>query len=376
MGRYGALKVGLVRAHFGLGMVANAGEDGPPNSVAQSPFGYARQHDRNLRAQLSLFVFEPRRRPEGLQVPLALMAAVDRVIDDDTVQHAQGDRAWQAMGGAMVHVGDLRLMLGLLRREQQYAQGGETKIWLTAASGRYDWRAQGHHLWAEGEFAGYFGETDLTQSPILPGPFEVWATGWVGRVGYRQRVLEAVFETGAASGDSNPFDDKVRGFAFDREYRVGLLLFNEALRQHSAVAALNAADPDLKGHPARGFDQIPTGGALENTVYVNPRVALHLGEGLSLLFGYVYARSEEPVADPFHSGLVGGTPAGWRGRAQARSLGHELDLGIAFVRPMGPFEGRWSLQFAWARLGEAFAPVAGDAQSPLLAGQFAGEVRW
>ena len=375
-GRFGALKAGLVRAQFGLGAVANAGEDAPTDSVAQSPFGYAREHDRNLRAQLAVFPFEPVTRRGQSQVPLALVVAADRVIDDDTANYDDGDRASQIMGGALVRLGDFRLAAGMLKRHQTYAEGGRTDVWLAALSGRYDWFRKGHRLWVEGEFASYFGDTTLVQSPTVAGPFDVQATGWVARAGYARSAVETVVELGYASGDSNPFDNQVRNFTFDREHRVGLLMFNESLRQQTAVGAYNAADPRLRGNPTRGFDQVATGGAVQNAIYLNPRAAFQMGRGLTLLAGYLYGRSEEPVADPFQSGVQGGLPVAWRGRKNARELGHEVDVGLGYTRRMGPFEGRFKVQYAWFAPGEAFDGPNGEAAPNVVGAQVQTEVRW
>ncbi len=377
VGRYVALKMGLVRGQFGLGIVANAGEDAEPDRPEQSPFDVAYAHDRNLRFQLALLPFEPvRLKRGGVRNPLALVVAADAVMDDDTANWSHGDRTYQVLSGALLHLDGLRLAAGTLYRQQAYAEGGETAVWVAAVTGRWDVLRHTHRLWVEGELASYFGESDLSQSAVREGPFDVRATGWVARAGYGRSGYDLVLEGGFASGDDNPFDDQINTFTFDREHRVGLLLFRQAMRINSAATAYNAADPTFRGTPSRGFDQLPTGGAIQNAIYINPRLRHRVVDGLTADLGYVYARSAVPVADAFQSGLAGGAPVGWRGARGARELGHELDFGLAYDWRLTYALLRFRTQLAVFLPGEAFQTALGE-DAPTQWGALSHlEVRW
>ncbi|MCA9545928.1 MAG: hypothetical protein KC613_16100, partial [Myxococcales bacterium] len=376
-GRWLALKVGLVRGQFGVGLVANGGEDADPEEVGQSPFDVAYEHDRNLRLQLAVFPFEPKTDKRGkTQAPLALVVAADAVMDDDTASWEAGDRTYQVLGGALARFGPVRLAAGTLYRDQAYAEGGETKVWLAALTGRWDILQRTHRLWIEGELDSYFGTSTLSQSAVRPGAFDVQATGGVGRLGYGRAEYDLVFEGGYASGDDNAFDDRINTFTFDREHRVGLLMFRQAIRQSSAATAYNVADPTYRGSPSRGFDQLANGGAIQNAIYVNPRFRYRLPGDLRLDLGYVWARSAVPVTDAFRSGLAGGAPVAWRGAAEATALGHEVDLGLGYDWRLEPVTVRLRSQVGVFVPGEAFQDARGADAPTMWAGLTQVEVRW
>lgn len=351
-----ALKLGLVRSHFGFGTVANDGEDADPHSVRASPFGFAREGDRNARAQVAVFPLTPGLSTDGRSTrPLTLTVAADAIVDDERARWVDDDRAYQILGGAFVDVADVRAGAGAVYRTQTHEEGGETEVWIAVASARYDAAFDPVALWVEGELAAYFGETTLSQSVFVEDPYTVRAIGGVGRLGTAWKQLEAVVEGGYASGDDNPFDSEVRGFTFDRAYRVGLLMFPEALRAQSAVTAHNIADETFRGAPPRGYDSIPTGGAIQGAVYLNPRVAYTPFPAATLYLGYLYGRTEEAAVDAFRSGVAGGDPVSHSGAVDAHELGHEVDVGVAYTRQFPGVRVRGKAEFAYFAPGEVFA---------------------
>lgn len=376
-GEHMALKLGLVRSHFGLGIVANDGEDAELGSVRDSPFGFAREGDRNVRAQLAVFPLRPGVGGDGRSTrPLTLALAADAIYDDDSARWRDGDRAYQLLGGAFVDVGDLRVGAGLEYRTQDYDEGGETDVWVAVATARYDLLHAPLFAWVEGEMAGYFGETTLAQSVFHEAPTEVFALGGVARAGARWDVLEGVFEFGYASGDDNPFDDQVRSFTFDRSHRVGMLMFGEALRAHSAVTAHNIEDETFRAQPPRGYDAIPTGGAVRDAIYLNPRVAYAPVRGASVYLGYLYGRTEEPATDTFRSGVAGGTSTGPRGAVDAYTLGHEVDVGVSYRRRVWALELSAKAELAWFAPGEVFDTAEGDAADDMTGAWLQLEAAW
>lgn len=376
-GRWLALQFGLVRAHFGTGMVANAGVDFDPGDPLSQPFGFGREHDRNLRALVSFFPLEPVRTAGRTRNPLALVVAADAVVDDDTANWRDGDRAYQVLAGARLELPRLSALGGALYRSQDYDEGGTTEVWIAAGSAKWAAIEGAHRLTVQGEVAVTSGETTLSQSPVRSGPFDVAAAGAVGRVGYGRSWYDLVFEAGFASGDANPFDDRVRAFTFDREYRVGLLMFAEATRLSNAVTAANVSDPSYRGVPPRGYDTLATGGAVQNAIYLQPRLLVQPLDGLSVAVGYLYGRSHEPVADAFRSGLAGGAPVAWRGKRDAHALGHEIDVAVRWRwQPSDLVALVSGLQFAWFSPGEAFETDRGNAAADQLGLLYHLEARW
>ncbi len=378
-GQYLALKTGYFRTHFGLGVLSNDGTD--PQlvdgrwSVEESPFGFAHDADTSARVQVAVFPLPSFVAGDGTSArPLTLLLAGGAVTADDTVDDP-GDAAWEALGGVLFRTADLQIGAGTQYRNQTYAEGGETEVWVPVLYARYDVLYRPATLWVAAEGAGLVGETTLVQSVLRESPFEVRAMGGVARVGALWEALEGVLEVGYASGDDNPFDDQVRQFSFDREYRVGLLMFDEALRQTTAVTAYNAADETYRGEPSRGFDSLASDGAVRGAVYLNPRVGYSIA-GASLVVGYVYGRSEEPYADAFRTGLAGGVPTGHRGAKQPQELGHEVDVGLSYGGRVGPLALQGRAQLAWFKPGDVFETATGDAASDMTGYWLYVEAGW
>lgn len=373
-------KVGLVRPHFGVGLVANAGEDATPRSVRESPFGYAKRGDRVGRLQVAYFPLGVVEHPvHGAVPPVVVFGAGDMVVDDDV--RRLGDRVGQGLVGVMLNTERVLLHLGLGRRHQTHGTGGETEVDLGVLYGRATLIERSRwSLWAEGEMAGYSGTSTLSESVTDPSPVDMLSAGSVLRLGLTHRDFEAVIEGGVASGDDSPFDREAHGFTFDRDYRVGVLLFNELGRANSAVEALNLTDETYRRRPPRGYAYLPTAGAVRNAVYLNPRGVLKLTNAAALYAGYLYAMAEESPADAFQSGLQGGQPVGHRGARDAQLLGHELDVAVDYhldgILMSVAHQVRVKATFAVLFPGRAFDNAVGDAAETVYGAWLQGEARW
>jgi hypothetical protein len=379
IGSHMAVSFGLTRSSWGLGMLAN---DGGPREVAEgaSPFGFARHADRVVRAQVLVF---PLGRPTGngpdgesQEPPLTVALAADAVVDDDTANWAHGDRAWHAVGALRGRIEGLRGGIYGVHRVQDHAEGGETQVTVLDLHVRQDLYASDIRIWAELEMAITFGETTYAENALDLGPQDVLAGGGIFRVGTRGGGLGIVLEGGYASGDDNPFDTEQRAFTFDREHRVGLMMFREALARSTAVAAANIADPTHRASPPRGFHRAATGGAVRGAVYINPRVTYEIVEGLQVMVGYLHATSDGFYTDPFQSGLQGGTSMGTRGVPLPRTFGDELDLGLDYVLDLKPLRLRFRGELAWFDPGDIFASFEDPDPADQLGGWLHGEVRW
>lgn len=351
-----ALKVGLTRSSWGLGVLANDGEEPRPDDEG-SPFGFAQRSDRVVRAQLAVFPLAARER--GAEPPLTVAIGFDGVIDDDTARWSEGDRAYNFISAVRGVVDRFAGGFYAVHRRQGHAEGGETVVTVLDLHARLDLvREPTLATWIEGEGAVILGSSSLSRSPLHEGSFDVAAAGGVGRFGVRAGAFTGVLEVGHASGDDNPFDDELRAFSFDREYRVGLLMFRELLRTSTAVSAYNLADPAWRGVPPRGYDNIATAGAVRGVTYVNPRVTVRPVEGLHLYAGLLYAESDADYVDPFRSSLAGGAPVGPNGALAASALGLELDFGVRYAFDLGPVEVHARAELAWLDPGEVFDRAA------------------
>ncbi len=376
--RYGAAQVGLTRSDFGMGTLAGGGEDPDPFKVRQSPFGYATSFDRVARAMLVGFPFAPRTPPGGgpAAPPLAIALAADAVVEDDTATWADGDRAYQLIAGVFGGVAGFTGGVGGILRQQSYEEGGETEVAIGLVTGRYDLLRGDSRLYVEAEVTGYTGSTDFVRSALRPGDFDIVAVGGLARVGGGHGPFDGVLEAGLASGDDNPVDDEVRTFTFDRNHRVGLLMFGEYSRLTSAVASYNLADESFREFPSRGFDQIANGGAVQNALYLNPRVVARIEPSFALTLGYLYARSEERFVDPYRTALAGGVPTGHRGASEARELGHEVDLGLAWRARLPGVQLTLRGQGAVFVPGEVFDTADGDEAPTVMGYWLHAEVQW
>lgn len=360
-----AIELGLARSAWGLGLLANPGEPVAFDDDESSPFGTPRTADRNLRAQVAAFPLG-RPRPDAAP-PLTVALAFDAVIDDDTARFSDGDRAYQGIAAVRGHTGPVAAGFYAVHRRQRHHEGGETIVTVLDVTGRVTLvHRPGLETWLEGEGALILGSSSLAQSPTDPGAFDVGAAGGVLRFGVRAGVFTGVLEAGTASGDDNPFDDQLHTFSFDREYRVGLLLFRELLRAESAVTAANIADPTCRGAPPRGYDALATEGAVRGASYVNPRATFHITPDLRLDLGFLWAASDGDYVDAFQAGLIGGAPVGPRGARAQAGLGYELDAGLRYRLRVGEalvLEAR--LQGAWCRPGAVFDTARGAAADDL-----------
>jgi hypothetical protein len=301
------------------------------------------------------------------------------VLDDDVRRF--GDWVNTGLFGGGLGNEWVQAMFGLGRRHQTHSGGGETEVDFAVVSAYATLiRQEKWSLWAEGELAGFSGTSTLSESVLDPSPVDILSGGGVLRLGLTTPGFETVLEGGVASGDDSPFDREAHAFTFDREYRVGLLLFGELARANSAVEALNIADGRFRSRPPRGYDHLPTAGAVRNAIYLNPRVMYSIDSRSTLYAGYLYATAEESMADAFRSGLNGGQPVGPRGARAAELLGHEIDLAVEYqltgllrnVADMVLVKVTGAVLFP----GRAFDDAFGKSADMVYGGWLQGEANW
>ena len=189
-------------------------------------------------------------------------------------------------------------------------------------------------------------------------------------------TLSTVLEAGYASGDTNAFDRTQNTFRFDSNHRVGTILYPHLLRTLTAVSAHNIDDPNFRADPPRGFEKLPTQGAVENSVYFTPRLMWAIHPSLSVNIGWLWARSATPWSDAYRTGLNGGTATGPYGRTGSTDLGQEWHVGADYTVSFSQVQLVSRGWFTRCEPGEIFKTASGSSLEPLYGGGLMMGVLW
>jgi len=372
----GYVKIGRQVSNWGLGLVAN---DGAARPMA---FGMSHWGDVVDRAQLvvkpvGLFTRDPKRNP------LYLVGAVDRVWRDDTANQDQDGHTFNFIGSALVRFPWIEGGFYMVRRHQAFreqplawdCEGGscaldtglnaerlETQAWVLDAFLAVERRFGPVRVYGAGEAAWILGNTELFRNADIDR-HRLEEVGFVARAGVEYGMADLRLELGYASGDTDSGDDRIRGFSFDRDYRVGLVLFPQYLARLTAISAWNLSRPEHSYMAPAGVSHLPTDGALTNALYVNPVLKLAPTDRVHVLIGLLWAQAEERAYDPFQSNMVAGSEVkGWRGAPRKRALGWEVDLAVGYDWDLAGWTYlRTVLEAGWLRPGDAFETADGTA---------------
>ncbi len=125
-------------------------------------------------------------------------------------------------------------------------------------------------LYSEAEFVHISGDT--TGGVPFPGAnLKKTASidGFAGRAGYITELWDAILEVGYSSGDADLSDPKFTQRALHPDYNVGLILYEDIIRERSArvfgPSFIGVSPPD----GAKGF---MTNGGVINSWYLHPKV--------------------------------------------------------------------------------------------------------
>lgn len=317
----GKFDLGLTTSNWGLGLVANDGASDP--LFGRSDFG-----DRVFRLRYAT-------RP-GEQ--WTLVAAADLVAADDSADVLDGQAAGQGVV-ALLHGAKSPTTLGVygvFRHQVENAfdpPGNErvTDVGVLDAYARVQrpvgrWTAE---LGVEG--AGIVGRTARSASYNARDGLDVLAGGAAARLAAtdaKQR-LGLHLRGGVASGDGHPDDGASNAFTFDRDYDVGLVLFDEVQGALDAAAYGQLSNPEYSGQAPDGADALVSEGALRGAAYVQPAVVVNARPWLAVRLGAVVAWSMAPVAQPFESFRNGGVPTNHLGvETSGYYLGSEVDWAL------------------------------------------------
>ncbi len=391
-GATGALRVGRMPSHWGMGLVENGGgssyldpEPNRPPEVAprlgrdtflDDDFGdnhvgstadramlivrpvalYRAVRGRNQRPSplaigyaygvvseapfLAAEPFERRFRPFGQQ---GFLSRGGRDDLDEHVGFAVWDDPYWAPGGWLsrdtdeLHIG----FYGIMRRGEEGstvpsaappgADGG-TRVWI--ADAWYRVRYGPFYSEAEGFRAG--GDTyGGLPFPVANRDKELDAAAGVARLGFvsrdprfdpirqlvgvepYERDLWAIeMEGGRARGDRDVDDDRVRQRALHPDFNVGLILFEEILRE---LSARTYGPPFFSQERPRGAVEMFTQGGVVNANYLFPKLRYHLPVGDTVLVAGLLMAWVDELAESGTSGMF------FAGQTGSRYLGTELD---------------------------------------------------
>jgi hypothetical protein len=324
----GQFAVGRTLSTWGLGLIAQAGDDDPLQ------FGVRRGGNIVHRAQYAILPGALFHKGDPFKAfPLALAIAYDDVVTDDLVQY-NGDEAQQVVAAALYRGKELQAGAYGVWREQKDRNGLRLDVTIVDAFAAYGRKFGdvGIKLAAEGVYI--FGTTTWLRSANTPDGSDVAQVGGLARAEVTAKNVTVRLDAGYASGDSRPLDDTLRNFRMAADYRAGLVLFQQVQRRHGLTAEQRLSDPRYSANPPEGVERVRTDGAVTQALFLHPVVRAQATEHLALLFGAVYAEAPADVADPFQSYLAGGTPTGPRGAKNKRSLGTEFDAGIELRLPL------------------------------------------
>jgi hypothetical protein len=367
----GLLQAGQMPSHWGMGMVANGG-----NGEEETDFGDVRFGDiveRLLFATRPLVGFMGPK--SELAQHVAVAAGADLVYRDRFAQLVVknggglqiGDVAWQGLLAVIYDPSDRsRAGVYLARRVQNFAAGGgDLHIWIFDAHLRHTQSVEslGLLLSLEGEAAQIYGGTSHAPNLSALGTTRVTQQGAALRAGAARGQFEAELEGGYASGDSNPFDDRATNFQMNRDFKVGLVLFDEVMMFQTQNAARRLSDPNLSGAPPPGLDLLPSEGAVTNALYLKPTLrwkpALLRGT-LRFIGSALFARAPQPVVDPYQA-LVSSAPKNAFGHDAGRNYGVELDAAVGYrARIAGPLGFESGVQMGYLIPGDAFTRLDGS----------------
>ena len=366
----GVVKVGQMPSQWGMGMVANSG-----NGENTTDFGDARYGDI---VDGALFATRPLAGFLGPKSELAQELAVavsGEVIYRDRFAQLVvknggglqiGDVAWQGVGALIWDPGErTRVGFYVARRVQSFAAAaGNLHIWIYDAHLRHSWTLDsGMVLSFEGEAAQIYGGTNHAPNLSAPGQTRVTQQGAALRGGLARGQIEAELEGGYASGDANPFDDQATSFQMNRDFKVGLVLFDEVLMFQSQNAARRLSDPKLLGAPPQGLDLLPTEGAVSNALYLKPTLRYKprlLGGGLRLIGSVLFARAPQPVLDAYQA-LVSSAAKNAFGHDAGRNYGVELDGAVGYQAKLsGALGFETGVQAGYLFPGDAFTRADGS----------------
>ena len=367
---FGRFAVGLTTSHWGLGMLANDGDTDPW-------FGQNELGDRTLRASLTTGAFG--------QENLYFTVAADRVLADDIARWTEEQAAWQGVGSLYYATANTKAgVYGVYRYQREQAEDRTTRVGVADGFLDHTWEGPGvTWLRFQGEVAGILGSTDRATTYSSRETIAVMsggATGSLQLISDEDQVWLVTTRAGWASGDADPDDGVSRDFTFDREFDVGMVLFDQVLGRVEGATYDLLSDPGNSGQPPDGVDAIATEGAFRRAAFVQPIVDVNPHQILLLRAGVSASWATAPHAQPFYTYRAGGTPTNHHNAVvDGRLLGTELNWLVSLhdflhgTKNLSNIHPDLTVQGGHLLVGPALAGAGPDRIDLFLA---TGRLRW
>lgn len=317
-----AVEAGLVTSHWGLGMLANDGAHDP--YFGRSDFG-----DRVVRVRVAS-------RPMGADSPLLFAVAGDRVVEDESADWdlaGDGQAAWQAIGTVLwaQKDGPKGGVYGVYRHQVEADAERETDVVVLDLYGDLPITVGSATVRVAAEAAAIQGRTDRAQSYNSRDGLDVRSSGATGLVEVQTAGLpgRALLRAGWASGDGDPDDGTSADFTFDRDFDVGMVLFDELLGAVDAAAYAQVSDPEHAGQAPDGAELLVAEGAFRRATFVQPLLVVTPKPWMDVSAGVLAAWATAPISQPFTTTRNGGVPTNHLGEATSGyALGTEFDWAV------------------------------------------------
>jgi|APLak6261679142_1056127.scaffolds.fasta_scaffold00201_19 hypothetical protein len=364
----GAFRVGQQTSQWGLGLLANDGNSDPQAG------DFGQQHFGNLTYR-AILAARPLFGKGGAWKAAEVAIAADLIVRDNLAEFSKGDRAFQGVLALRFNK-DPENNVGVYavyrnQRNILVTDGGKaTDAFVIDFAGRWELFKRRHREFKLGwEIVGITGTTTQARNENA-ALLKVAQFGMAIKSTYRVGRTFIYLDGGYASGDQNPSDDRVENFRFDRDYKVGLILFDQVMAYQSGRSGVRAADPNLAGVPPEGADLIGTAGSITGAWYLFPRVRIAMADWLDAYGGPLFAFGTAKLTDPFNSRINGGTSLNSLGGKPGSYLGTELDLGVqARFKPIPELTVTVTGEGGLFLPGDAFTLPAGGTMLPVAFGR-------
>ena len=212
-------------------------------------------------------------------------------------------------------------------------------------------------LYAETEVMAIFGETfGGVPFPSKNRKKKAEITGGVVRLGYLatdekgEKLFDAVLEAGHASGDDSLPDQDFKQRALHPDYNVGLILFEETLRE---LSARTYGPPFLSDENPNGAEGFFSNGGVINSNYIHPKVRYHIPSKKVTVVASLLMAWADTLA-------IEGPAMIYDDQTESSYLGTEVDVAIK-----AQFSGhmQFSLEAGYLKFGEALRSALPNADN-------------
>ena len=360
----GAFRVGQQTSQWGLGLLANDGAHDPEAG------DFGQQHFGSLTYR-ALLVARPLFGKGGMFRAFETAFAADLIVRDNFGEFARGDRAFQGVLAVRFNK-DEQHNFGVYavyrnQRNVNVTDGGKASdVVVIDFAGRWEFLKRRNREFKIGwEFVGITGTTTQARNENA-ALLKVGQFGMAIKSQYRVGRTTLYIDGGFASGDQNSADDRIENFRFDRDYKVGLILFDQVMAYQSGRSGVRASDPALAGVAPEGADLLGTAGSVTGAWYLFPRVKISMSDWLDAFGGPLFAFSSARLTDPFNSRIGGGTPINPLGGRPGMYLGTEVDLGVqARVKPIAELTVTLTAEGGLFLPGDAYTVPGGGVMAPV-----------